>query len=86
MCNGYSQGYCNYYGVKVSELNNNCDRGKCMNRFDNFTDEEIYALSRSTIEAAQTIHDVQKCYSKETKEAHTALMNELLAVRKDRMI
>ena len=30
MCNSYSQGYCNYYGVKVSELNNKCDRGQCM--------------------------------------------------------
>jgi len=30
MCNSYSNGQCLYYGVKVSELNNKCDRGDCM--------------------------------------------------------
>ena len=30
MCNSYYNGLCLYYGVKVSELNNKCDRGDCM--------------------------------------------------------
>ena len=32
MCNSYSNGQCLYYGVKVSELNNKCDRGDCMTK------------------------------------------------------
>ena len=32
MCNSYSNGFCLYYGVKVSELNNKCNRGDCMDK------------------------------------------------------
>ena len=32
MCNSYSNGQCLYYGVNISELNNKCDRGDCVDQ------------------------------------------------------
>jgi hypothetical protein len=52
-------------------------------RFINFTDDEVYMLSRQSIESSWNIV-CEKSYDKEEIKIHTNLMNELIEERKIR--
>lgn len=53
------------------------------NRFKEFSDDEIYMLSRQAIEGSFEIVIGDK-YSKEEKQIHSKLINELADERKKR--
>jgi len=54
-----------------------------MNRFDQFTDGELYILKRQAIESSFTMVMSGK-YDKTQAAMHTALMNEVIAEIRDR--
>lgn len=49
-------------------------------RFDKFSGEELYILSRQAIESSYEIV-MKETYTKEEKKMHEALMNELIDER-----
>jgi hypothetical protein len=52
--------------------------GKSKNRWEGFSDEEVYMLKRSLMEASWNIHmENPKKYHESQKKIHTDLMNEL---------
>ena len=52
-----------------------------MNRFKEFTDDEVYVLSRQAIESSYNII-CEKNYNEDEIKIHTDLMNELVDERK----
>ena len=52
-------------------------------RFLNFSDDEIYILSRQAMESSANIVLTDRC-SKEEQRMHNDLMNELIEERKHR--
>ena len=54
-----------------------------MRRFGHFSDEELYMLSRATIESSYCI-TMGDNYSEEQQEVHNNLLNELILERKER--
>lgn len=58
---------------------------KCTyNKYENFTDDEIYILSRQAIESSLEIV-MSGNYQKAAAEIHNRLLNELIAERRDRL-
>lgn len=55
-----------------------------INKYENFTDDEIYILSRQAIESSFEIV-MSGNYQKAAAEIHNRLLNELIAERRDRL-
>jgi len=75
VCNGYYNGLSLYYGVKVSELNNKCDRGDCMT-----VEQARKIIIESDIKAAMLnmtdlMHESIKGLAKATDELMLDMLN-----------